>query len=127
HSRSLPEAAQFDDDVRRSRYDFSQTLVDLFHERFIIPFHEWCHENETLGRYQAYGGPWLLGMLDGYLLTDIPEGDTWIFPHPQVGEPLDDIRYAVWNKYASSGAHLTGRSVASCESMTNTDGVFRAT
>ncbi len=112
------------DCVRRARYDFSKTLVELFHERFLWPFHHWCHEAGTLSRYQAYGHPWLMGMLDGYMAPDIPEGDTWLF---NSWDPLDGIRYAVWNKYASSGAHLAGRPLVGCEAMTNTQGVFRAT
>jgi hypothetical protein len=114
----------FADAVRRARYDFSKTLVELFHERFLWPFHQWCHEVGTLSRYQAYGHPWLMGMLDGYMVPDIPEGDTWLFSG---WDPLDGIRYAVWNKYAASGAHLTGRPLVGCEAMTNTQGVFRAT
>ena len=118
------DGSVFADAVRRARYDLSKTLVELFHERFLWPFHEWCHEVGTLSRYQAYGHPWLMGMLDGYLVPDIPEGDTWLFNN---WDPLDGIRYAVWNKYAASGAHLAGRPLVGCEAMTNTQGVFRAT
>jgi hypothetical protein len=112
------------DSVLRARYDFSRTLVELFQERFVIPFHEWCHRNGTLSRYQAYGYPWLMGMLDGYRIPDIPEGDTWLYNDWQ---GLDEIRYAVWNKYAASGGHLSGRRLVGCEAITNTSGVFRAT
>ena len=118
------DTSAFADTIRRARYDFSQTLVELFHERFLAPFHQWCHENGTQSRYQAYGHPWLMGMLDGYLVPDIPEGDTWLFSN---WDPLDGIRYAVWNKYAASGAHLADRRLVGCEAMTNTQGVFRAT
>ena len=111
------------DAIRRARYDFSKTLVELFSERFLEPFHQWCHDNGTQSRYQAYGHPWLMGMLDGYMVPDIPEGDTWLFSN---WDPLDGIRYAVWNKYAASGAHLTGKPLVGCEAMTNTQGVFRA-
>lgn len=118
----------FADTVRRVRYDFSRLLVELFHERFIHAFHGWCRRNGVLSRYQAYGGPWLMGMLAGYMVPDIPEGDTWLYhPRASVGVPLDKIRYAVWNKYASSGAHLTGKRLVGCEAMTNLGGVFRAT
>jgi len=115
---------EFADEVRRVRYDFSKTMVELFSERFIHPFHNWCRANGTQSRYQAYGHPWLLGMLDGYMIPDIPEGDTWLFNN-WMG--LDEIRYAVWNKYASSGAHLTGKPLVGCEAMTNTRGAFSAT
>lgn len=121
-------APELADEVRRVRYDYSRTLCELFEERFIRPFHAWCHAHGTRSRYQAYGLPWLYGMLDGYLVPDIPEGDLWIhFTNDGVGERLDDIRYAVWNKYASSGAHLTGKRLVACEAITNLQGVFRAT
>ncbi len=123
--RTAPEGnSQFADAILRVRYDYYKTLVELFHERFIHPFHNWCRANGTLSRYQAYGFPWLMGMLDGYMVPDIPEGDTWLFNN-WMG--LDEIRYAVWNKYASSGAHLTGKPLIGCENMTNTKGVFAAT
>jgi hypothetical protein len=31
----------------------------------------------------------------------------------------------LWNKAASTGAHINGRKITSCEAMTNTQGVFR--
>jgi len=123
----LETDSAFDDTILRVRYDFYKTLVEMFSENFIKTFHGWCNRNGTQSRYQAYGSPWLMGMLDGYMAVDIPEGDTWIFGHPPIGEPIDNIRYAVWNKYASSGAHLRGKRLVGCESMTNVSGVFLAT
>ena len=113
--------------VGRARYDFCKTLVEVFHERFVFTFHNWCRANGMQSRYQAYGSPWLYGMLDSYLIPDIPEGDTWLyFDRPNIGKPLNRTRYAVWNKYAASGAHLTGKRMVGCEAMTNLAGVFRA-
>jgi len=113
--------------IGRVRYDFCKTLVEVFHERFVTTFHNWCRENGMQSRYQAYGIPWLYGMLDAYLIPDIPEGDTWIyFDRKNIGEPLNRTRYAVWNKYAASAAHLTGKHLVGCEAMTNLAGVFRA-
>ena len=123
----LPEDEGFADEVRRVRYDFNKTFVELFHERFIEVFHAWCHENGVLSRYQAYGSPGLMDMLSGYTIPDIPEGDTWLFFRRKAHLPLDEIRYAVWNKHASSGAHLAGRKLVGCEAMTNLHGVFQAT
>jgi len=117
----------FRQNIGRVRYDFYKTLVEVFHERFVQTFHNWCHTNGMQSRYQAYGIPWLYGMLDGYLIPDIPEGDTWLyFDGSNVGKPLNRIRYAVWNKYAASAAHQTGKHLVGCEAMTNTAGVFRA-
>ncbi len=117
------------DTVCRVRYDFSLTLNELFMERFIKTFHNWCSQNKTKSRYQAYGHPWLYtDLLDGYLVPDIPESDQWLFNAGWVNSAeLDEIRYATWNKYASSGGHLTSRKIISCEAMTNTRGVFEAT
>ncbi|MEI6603686.1 MAG: glycosyl hydrolase [Verrucomicrobiota bacterium] len=122
----LPANPKFLDEIRRVRYDFNQTFVELFHERFIRVFHAWCHDNGVLSRYQAYGGPSLMDMLSGYLIPDIPEGDNWIFHPPGNQLPLNGIRYAVWNKYAASAAHATGKQLVSCEAMTNLRGVFQA-
>jgi hypothetical protein len=120
--------AEFADRVRRVRHDFARTVAEVFVERFVDTFCGWCREQGVLSRYQAYGIPWLYAMLDGYARPDIPEGDTWIhFPHDSVGERLDGIRYAVWNKCASSAAHRAGRPIVAAEAMTNLHGVFRAT
>jgi len=123
----LPDDPGFADEVRRVRYDFNRTCIELFHARFIEVFHAWCHENGVQSRYQAYGSPGLMDMLSGYQIPDIPEGDTWLFFKRKAHLPLDDIRYAVWNKHASSGAHLSGRKLVGCEAMTNLHGVFQAT
>jgi hypothetical protein len=115
------------DEIRRVRYDFSLTLAELFMERFIEPYHDWCRENNTLSRYQAYGHPWLYtDMIDGFMIPDIPEGDQWLYNPGWSLAKIDEIRYGIWNKYASSGAHLAGKKIASSEAMTNTSGVFRA-
>ena len=109
------------DRLKRVRYDYSKTLVELFHERFIRVYHKWCNDNRCLSRYQAYGIPWLMGMLDGYLIADIPETNNWLFSDP------DRHGFLVWSKYCSSAGHIKGRRIISTEAMTNTRGVFKAT
>jgi len=109
------------DRLKRVRYDYSRTLVELFHERFIRVYHKWCNNNGCLSRYQAYGSPWLMGMLDGYLIPDIPETNNWLFSDP------DRHGFLVWSKYCSSAGHIKGRRIISSEAMTNTRGVFQAT
>ena len=117
----------FSDTLLRVRYDFYSTLSSLFMERFIIPFHNWCHIIGVKSRYQAYGHPWVpTDLLDGNLVPDIPEGDQWLFNGGWTATQLDEIRYAIWDKYTSSAAHLRGLKIASCEAMTNTSGVFSA-
>jgi len=119
--------SRFAETIGRARYDFYKTIVELFHENFVASFQQWCSRNGALSRFQSEGHPRVLEMLDGYLVTDIPEGEIWLDRHhPDMEMELDRIRYEVFNKYASSGAHLTGKRLVSSESMTNVTGVFRA-
>ncbi|MFW6257661.1 MAG: glycosyl hydrolase [Prolixibacteraceae bacterium] len=117
----------FADTLLRVRYDYYSTLAQLFMERFILPYHKWCQKIRVKSRYQAYGHPWIpTDLLAGNMVPDIPESDQWLFNAGWTATPIDQIRYAVWNKYTSSAAHLRGLKVASCEAMTNTSGVFSA-
>jgi len=117
----------FADTLLRVRYDYYNTLSEIFMERFILPFHHWCNKIGVKSRYQAYGHPWIpTDLLDGNLVPDIPEGDQWLFNAGWTFTPIDQIRYAIWDKYTSSAAHLRGLKIASCEAMTNTSGVFSA-
>ncbi len=120
---NLPkEKTRFYDTTRRTRYDFCATFVELFHERFARTFHEWCRSNGVLSRLQTG----YIDMLDGSMLHDISRGDAWLVPGEQPFEPnlAAEIQYRVANKIASSAAHLTGKSIISCEAMT---GDFRQT
>ncbi len=117
----------FADTLLRVRYDFYSTLSEIFMERFVYTFHAWCQKIGVKSRYQAYGHPWIpTDLLDGNLVPDIPEGDQWLFNGGWTATQLDQIRYAIWDKYTSSATHLRGLKVASCEAMTNTSGVFSA-
>ncbi len=117
----------FEDTILRARYDYYNTLSELFMERFVLPYHEWCHKTGTKSRYQAYGHPWIPNdLLEGNLVPDIPESDQWLFNGGWSATQIDQIRYGIFNKYASSAAHLRGLKIASCEAMTNTSGVFSA-
>ncbi len=112
----------FNNDIRRIRYDFNKTLVELFLERFTSTFDSWANAHGMQSRYQAYGMPWLMGMLDGYRMVDIPESNNWLYSADAKGHG-----YWIWNKYCASGAHLSGSRTVSSEAMTNTRGVFRMT
>lgn len=121
---------EFKDQIKRVRYDFNKLLVETFLENFTQAFRDFCHENDLLCRYQAYGTPFLMGMLDGYMIPDIPESNNWIYS----AEMKDSLwqwnqshGYMLWNMYAAAGAHLSGKRITSCESMTNLGGVFKTT
>ena len=125
-------SSDFTDELQGVRYDYNRVLVDLFQERFVSVFHEFCQDNDILCRFQAYGSPWLIGILDGYLQADIPESNNWFYVQNSYPDTADYYTWVknhgsmIWNKYASSGAHLTNRNIVSCEAMTNLGGVFKA-
>jgi len=121
---------QFKDQLKRVRFDYNNLLVESFLKNFTHVFKDFCAENNLLCRYQAYGTPFLMGMLDGYMIPDIPESNNWIYS----AEMKDSLwqwsqlhGYMTWNMFTASGGHLTGRKIISCEAMTNTRGVFRTT
>lgn len=123
-------SSDFKDKLKRVRYDYNKLLVEVFLENFTKTYKDFCEENKVLCRYQAYGTPFLMGMLDGYMIPDIPESNNWIYS----AEMKDSLwqwnqahGYMIWNMYASAGAHLTGKKITSCETMTNTRGVFKTT
>ena len=116
------------DMLNRVRLDFYRTRLELFKERFIDVFNNWCHENGVVSRVQAYGR----GMhpLETSMDIDIPECETWL--RPGIGSELPDRgskgrAYWMINKFVSSGARLAGKRLVSCEEITNTQMVFMAT
>ena len=119
------EAGQQDDEtadiVRRARFDFCKTLVELFHERFLRTYVDWCLENGVKARIQAYGRE--THPLGGSMLVDLPEGESWLWGEGDSIVPSP----TVVNKYVSSAAHLSGKRQVSFEAMTNAVPVFRET
>ncbi|MGB6152859.1 MAG: glycosyl hydrolase [Pricia sp.] len=119
---------EFKDKLKRVRFDYNNLLVNTFLENFTQAYKDFCEANNILCRYQAYGVPFLMGMLDGYMIPDIPESNNWIYT-AKMKDSLwnwnQSHGYMIWNLYASAGAHLSGKKIASCESMTNLDGVFK--
>ncbi len=121
---------EFKEKLKRVRYDYSKLLVEVFLKNFTQTYKDFCEANGVLCRYQAYGTPFLMGMLDGYMIPDIPESNNWIYS----AEMKDSLwqwnqnhGYMTWNLYASAGGHLTGKKIVSSEVMTNTRGVFKTT
>lgn len=114
--------------IKRVDLDFYQTRIELFKERFLDTFNDWCHRNNVKSRMQAYGR----GMhpLEASMEIDIPECETWLFK--DVGREYPDTGLAgraprMCNKYVSSGAALAGKKIVSCEEITNTAMAFMAT
>ena len=124
---------EFNEIIKRVRFDFELTKAELLYERFTQTYLQWCKDQNVKSRAQAYGrGFFPLQTSLGY---DIPEGESWTtnWLKHRPGEEMsdDDYRrgrgYTMINKYVSSAAHLTGKRVVSCEEMTNTYNVFNIT
>jgi len=123
-------AANFQEELSRIRYDYNKLLVKIFLDNFTRTFHQFCQENNLLSRYQAYGTPFLMDMLEGYMIPDIPESNNWMFSADMsTPEWKRNIGhgYMVWNMYTAAGGHLAGRNIISTEAMTNTKKVFQLT
>lgn len=120
---------QTQDEINRVRYDFETTRLELFHERFLQTFVNWCRKNNVKSRVQAYGREYYT--LESAMLLDIPECETWL--RADVGTDLAENTfrtgrgYRPVNKFVSSAARLTGKRLISCEEITNTSLVFNAT
>ncbi len=120
----------FQEELSSVRYDYNKLLVKIFLDNFTKTFHQFCQENNLLSRYQAYGTPFLMDMLEGYMIPDIPESNNWMFSAEM--ERPDWVwnkghGYMVWNMYTAAGGHLAGRKIISTEAMTNTKKVFKLT
>lgn len=110
------------------RYDFEMTKHELFQERFVSTFVNWCNRVGVKSRMQAYGmecDPIAAGMM-----IDIPECETWIRSE-QIeefgsGDYAHGRSYTMINKFVSSAAHFASKQLISCEEMTNTDDPFHA-
>ncbi len=120
-------APEVEEIVQRVRYDFYVTRLELFKERFIDTFNDWCYKNQVKSRIQAYGRGY--HPLEASLYIDIPECETWL--RETVGTEFTNTgwqgrAYSVINKFVASGARLSGNKMISCEEITNTSMVFNA-
>ncbi len=85
----------------RVRYDFRETISDLLLDRFTLTWRQWAASKGAIIRNQGHGSP--ANILDLYAASDIPET-----------EGTDIIRM----KFASSAANVTGKPLASAETVT---------
>jgi hypothetical protein len=95
------------DTVSRVREDYRQTIADL-HLEFIRRWTAWSHAHGSLTREQAHGAP--ANIEDIYAAADIPETEG------SFGGLSDD--QVPMLKFASSAAHVSGRTLASSETFT---------
>ena len=118
----------FNSRVEFVRYDFETLKRELFQERFVETFADWCRRIGVKSRMQAYGME--CDVMTGSMTVDIPECETWIRSEQVKNFGTGDYRvgrdYTMVNKFVSSAAHLAGKQLISCEEMTNTDDPFHA-
>ena len=103
----LPALFGKGDDAARVLCDYRETISDLLLSEFTQPWAEWAHSKGARIRNQAHGSP--ANILDLYAASDIPETEG--------GEIL---RY----KFGTSAAHVTGKPLASAETVTWLDEHF---
>ncbi|HXN36125.1 MAG TPA: glycosyl hydrolase, partial [Opitutaceae bacterium] len=105
----LPElAGEGDPDAAaRVREDYRRTIGEL-HQAYIARWTSWSHAQGSLTREQAHGAP--ANIEDIYATADIPETEG------AFGGVVED--QAPMMKFASSAAHVTGRTLASSETFT---------
>ncbi len=103
----LPALLGKGEDAARVLCDYRETISDLLLSEFTRPWAEWAHSKGARIRNQAHGSP--ANILDLYAASDIPETEG--------GEIL---RY----KFGTSAAHVTGKPLASAETVTWLDEHF---
>lgn len=125
-------SSELDELAARVRFDFNRMVIDNYLSGSAQILQDFCREKGVIFRLQSYGFPQLLGMPEGYLIPDVPEGNTWLFSNmtrdkqhlapydSEAYEWNDGHGYLTWNKYAAAGGHLRQRPIISCETMTNT-------
>ncbi len=102
--------------------DYRETIGELLKENFTIQWKQWANKRGVTVRNQAHGSP--ANLIDLYATVDIPECEIFgITDFDIPGLRKDSIRKEndgdpTALKYASSGAHITGKRYTSAETFT---------
>ena len=104
HLPAFAGAGGTEDEARRVRHDYRETLSDLILDTFTI-WSDWCRKRGITTRNEAHGSP--SNWLDFYALSDIPET-----------EMFNKDRDILVSKFASSAAHVNGTRLVASESCT---------
>lgn len=115
--------AQQTDMSRRIVSDYRQTMGELLYENFTTQWTEWAHKHGSITRNQAHGSP--ANLIDLYAEVDIPECEGFGLSDFGIKGLRSDTAYTRKNfsdismlKYASSGAHISGKKYTSSETFT---------
>ncbi len=110
-------AGNFGPQTDQIRYDFGQTVTELFNDNFNAKFKALTNKYGSRFRIQGYGGP--PAALESYAYSDLPEGE---------GGGNANWRSFRATRYASSASHLINQTMSSSETFTWLHEVpFRAT
>ena len=107
---------------RRIVSDYRETISDLLLENFSHQWTDWAHKNGSITRNQAHGSPG--NLIDIYASVDIPECEGFGLSQFHI-EGLRQDSLTKKNdsdlsmlKYASSAAHIAGKTYTSSETFT---------
>lgn len=111
------------DEAKRVISDYRETLSDLLLENFTEQWTNWAHKNGAITRNQAHGSP--ANLIDLYAAVDIPECEGFGLSEFGIKGLRTDPGFTKKNdseismmKYASSGAHISGKQFTSSETFT---------
>lgn len=111
------------DASRRIISDYRETLGELLLENFTSQWTEWAHRQGSITRNQAHGSP--ANLIDIYAEVDIPECEGFGLSDFNIKGLRLDPGFTKKNdsdismlKYASSGAHISGKQFTSSETFT---------
>ena len=111
-----------DDITRRLISDYRETLGELLYENFTKTWTDWAHKLGSKTRNQAHGSP--ANLIDLYAAVDIPECEGFGLSNFGIkGLRKDSLTRKNDSdlsmlKYASSGAHISGKPLVSSETFT---------
>lgn len=102
--------------------DYRETIAELLEENFTRQWVAWAHRHGAMTRNQAHGSPG--NLIDLYATVDIPECEGFGITDFNIkGLRKDSVTKANDSdfsmlKYASSGAHISGKPYTSSETLT---------
>jgi len=118
----LPDSLRTDE-AKKLMSDYRETLGELLLQNFTFQWTNWAHHHGAITRNQAHGSP--ANLLDLYSVVDIPECEGFGLSDFHIKGLRTDEGNTKTNdsdismlKYASSGAHVSGKPFTSSETFT---------
>lgn len=118
------------DETARLVSDYRKTMAELLLENFTRQWTDWTHSHGSKTRNQAHGSPG--NLIDLYATVDVPECESFgISDFGIKGLRKDSLTIKNFSdismlKYASSAAHISGKTYTSSETFTWLTEHFRA-